>query len=277
MGPMLRRGPVLLLLAGCPMPGKPDPGTPADSGTAGSPADTVEPDSGATDHPTDTGIAYPPTPDCILEEPWPTAAEGASDWAWTMSVPDIIDWTTIHAELHQDLPCVTGEIYESTWVEGPCAGPEGSVSGTMAWLVDGDATDVTFEAFEVDWDDFDAVGDGRMAWAVEEDVAFESDVEVAVWGMSSRDAHLRQRSTYSCAGDTCTLDAYVHVYEAAESPTGDYCLTSAYTPSEACPEEGDGREILVGDHVVVTTWSSADCDGCGDVTIDGAPAGTACD
>ncbi len=67
------------------------------------------------------------------------------------------------------------------------------------------------------------------------------------------------------------------VSQPASAATGDLCFSDAYHYVDSCDLEDDDVLNLWGSSPATLTWNgSTSCDGCADVTIDGADAGSYC-
>ncbi len=117
--------------------------------------------------------------------------------------------------------------------------------------------------------------DGGWSWS-STDRTWAADLTLRMlgWTAVGSDVTAIYRGT---ASDT----AYVGYADVLSQPTsiatGDLCFAWDYQPVDSCDSEGDGVIALWGSTSATITYAgSTACDGCGDVTIDGADAGSYC-
>lgn len=84
--------------------------------------------------------------------------------------------------------------------------------------------------------------------------------------------------TLSESAGSWQAGGYVDVVsQSASSVAGDFCFASQHTSVDSCDSEDDGTDALTGTATAILTRSgSTSCDGCADVSIDGADAGVYC-
>ena len=74
-----------------------------------------------------------------------------------------------------------------------------------------------------------------------------------------------------------TSGFYLRLVEDPDLAPGDVCVRSALENVADCPEEGAGRiDIDALQALSIVFDGDVSCDGCAEVTVDGAPAGTVC-
>ena len=185
--------------------------------------------------------------------------------------------------------------------EGTTAGyvVEGECTTSTGWRYSGRAeASLTFvdgapQAYSYAWEDFELAhsdGDGDYVVALDGSATEAQQPDSSI----TLDIDLTQgmRRTGAYAGDgpdflgvlvgsvtaaypSFDEDLYVRAVDSDVGVTGDYCVTSRLEHGD-CPSEDSGTMTVFGSTVAVLTWDAADCDGCADVTLDGADAGSAC-
>ncbi len=85
-------------------------------------------------------------------------------------------------------------------------------------------------------------------------------------------------ATYQTTGSDRLIEGYADIVsQPTNAATGDVCVSDDYEYVSACDAEADEVVSLWGSTPATLTWNgSTSCDGCADVTIDGADAGTYC-
>lgn len=124
------------------------------------------------------------------------------------------------------------------------------------------------------------VVNGADDMTVNEDVwwEFSSAGEYAIEGMMPGQKYHDVTYVTNPTAGTSTTSAYQHVYASGTgTATGDYCVTWTSASVDTCENEADGVvEVTAAQEATLTFDGSSNCDGCGDVVIDGTSAGEFC-
>ncbi|MDP2305491.1 MAG: hypothetical protein Q8P18_05645 [Pseudomonadota bacterium] len=241
----------------------------------------------------DGGVWEPVIPACDLVAPLPVAA-GAIPTLYKLYGPDPIHMASLAGYIDtyaDDLGCPirTEDVDAGTVVyEGSCSSDELTFEGRWTSFrevgSDGGGRDAELAEgvrfVENYLAGFVVTADGSVSsqgtaegWSVERDYALDLQLDDP-WVDGTWYARSSESGTY--AGENTIHEMYVDAIPDV-GDAGDYCLTLDSRPVPDCELEPWGGWVLQGASVVVVTFDpDVACDGCADVTIDGADAGEVC-
>jgi hypothetical protein len=234
----------------------------------------------------DTGTTD--TTACVLDTPWTIETSDDVGEASLYIVPAITDIEGYVEQVAASAAaegCPVASTDGDTIVyAGDCSTSTGTWSGTLTVAGTGwtfDAVRITDDGTAYDFTTFDA--DGTLTFTeTETDAGTETsadyDLSYTVEG-GATDGTFAYTGGFACdATEACTLSEEADVQATGATRTGQYCVDYSDQPAASCGSEPDATITITGSAVGVLTWDgSTACDGCAEVTIDGAEADPYCE
>ncbi len=245
-------------------------------------------DSPAADSTGDSAID---APSCELSHPWVMNTVGDVGLAAGLAYPDVARLTMLDVIAMTDAqtfsstgePCPTyteSDDGTSVTVSGDCTVWGTQYGGTATFTeVDGSYSSVYDHFLFDDRENNPMSYDVDGMW-LDEDGQFTFDLTATLlgdWGAAS-DATVTYVTTMTWVDPAERVEGYADIVnQPASAATGDLCVVADWQSVDSCDSEDDAVFTLQGSAPATLTWSgSASCDGCADVTIDEADAGSYC-